>query len=137
MNRATGWKLTVVVAEDDDALRTLIATRLRDEGMQVIEAPDAFALAKQLALPADVVVADVRMPGMTAPQALQAAAKRPLKLILMSACTDAEVQGWGKLLGASAVLQKPFRLSALLDAIRAPAASGPRAPAARTSDLRF
>src|SRR5690348_14937269 len=62
----------VLVAEDDDTLRDMIASRLRRDGCEVVEAHDGnealaviTAIDAGLAEPAelDLVVIDVRMPG--------------------------------------------------------------------------
>lgn len=58
----------VLVAEDDPAVRTLMARILEAEGYTVRTASDgrqALALLECLPNPADVLVTDLRMPGLT------------------------------------------------------------------------
>jgi DNA-binding response OmpR family regulator len=68
----------VLVAEDNSALRTLMADVLCDEGYEVVEAADAFELEQAITIsnssgPAeafDLVVTDIRMPGKSGLDAL-------------------------------------------------------------------
>ena len=58
---------TVLVVEDNEALRRLVQQVLVQEGFRVIEAPDgavALALASECAEPLDLLLTDVIMPNM-------------------------------------------------------------------------
>jgi CheY-like chemotaxis protein len=64
----------VLVAEDDDALRDMIVTRLRADGCQVVEARDGDSALETITSidggssdvrALDLVVIDVRMPGLS------------------------------------------------------------------------
>lgn len=119
-------RLLVLVADDDDALRGLIAARLRAAGMDVVEACDAEDVHDYLSLsvcggglrPPDVVVTDVRMPGESGPDALFRTPLRDFTIVLMTASLDDEVRALGVELGAAAVFEKPFALGELVRLVR-------------------
>lgn len=119
----------VVVAEDDDELRRLIAHALRDDGYEVIEARSGMELLDQLSsliLSADtqsiphVVVSDIRMPGVTGLEILDGlrASRGILPFILITAFGDADTHQEALRLGAVTVLDKPFRLRELKRVLR-------------------
>jgi len=61
----------ILVVDDDEAIRTLLKDELTDEGYEVItatDARDALKLVEQE--PLDLVVLDIRMPGMDGLEAL-------------------------------------------------------------------
>jgi two-component system, response regulator, stage 0 sporulation protein F len=61
----------ILVVDDDEAIRTLLKEELEEEGYEVIvasNARDALKLVEQEAL--DLVVLDIRMPGMDGLEAL-------------------------------------------------------------------
>ena len=68
----------VLVAEDNSALRSLMADVLCDEGYEVVEAADAFELEQAIGISTssgpteafDLVVTDIRMPGKSGLDAL-------------------------------------------------------------------
>ena len=62
-----GGRETLLVAEDDDAVRDVLARSLREYGYTVLEARDgqhALEVATAAPAPPDLVVADVVMPGL-------------------------------------------------------------------------
>jgi len=61
----------ILVVDDDDAIRTLLKDELTDEGYEVITATDARDALKIVeSEPLDLVVLDIRMPGMDGLEAL-------------------------------------------------------------------
>jgi CheY-like chemotaxis protein len=128
---------TILVAEDDEALRTLLRIALESCGYTVLagaSGPAALQLAERHLEPIALLVSDVTMPGMEGPElARTLAAIRPgLKVLLLS--------GYGRdpayLDDGVDFMQKPFRPSALVARVReildlAPAAA--RAGAAPAS----
>jgi DNA-binding response OmpR family regulator len=115
----------VLLAEDDDEMRGLIAARLVDEGMQVVEVEDGFELRDYLSLcrpggdlrEPDIVVADVRMPGESGPDALLHTYHHP-PVVLISSVVDDEVRAYAERIGVEAVFQKPFAMRDLVGVIR-------------------
>jgi DNA-binding response OmpR family regulator len=62
---------TILVVDDDEAIRTLLQEELMEEGYQVMVATDARdALKKVEKEQLDLVILDVRMPGMNGLEAL-------------------------------------------------------------------
>jgi DNA-binding NtrC family response regulator len=114
----------VLVAEDDDDIRGLIAASLRSDGFDVIEARDGAELIGCMGLPGeqneaqsrpDVIVSDVRMPSVTGLQAL--ALLRRVRLatpfVLITAFGAEETCAEANQLGAAAMIHKPFDIDDL------------------------
>jgi CheY-like chemotaxis protein len=79
---------TILVVDDDFAIRTLLEDDLKDEGYRVLTADnarDALKIVEQEAL--DLVILDIRMPGMDGLEALPRilGMKEGLKVILHTA----------------------------------------------------
>jgi CheY-like chemotaxis protein len=116
----------VLVAEDDDEIRTVICASLRDDGYDVTEAADGTELVDWIAAVVegqvstfDVIVSDIQMPGFTALDVmagLRRAVSR-IPIILTTAYGDANTRLTARRLGALRVLDKPFDLSALRAAV--------------------
>jgi CheY-like chemotaxis protein len=81
---------TILVVDDDEAIRTLLQEELEDEGYKVLIATNARDALKMVANePLDLVVLDIRMPGMDGLEALPRilGLKEGLPVILNSAYT--------------------------------------------------
>jgi DNA-binding NtrC family response regulator len=112
---------TILVAEDDAHVRAFLVTALTRAGYQVLEAVDgteAIAILGDTATVIDVVVSDVDMPGATGLEVVEfASSRRPgIGLVLASGTnlwTADQIPGGVKL------LQKPFAIDQLTDAIEA------------------
>ena len=62
---------TILVVDDDEAIRTLLQEELEDEGYKVLIATNARDALKMVAdEPLDLVILDIRMPGMDGLEAL-------------------------------------------------------------------
>ena len=62
---------TILVVDDDEAIRTLLQEELEDEGYKVLIAINARDALKMVAAePLDLVILDIRMPGMDGLEAL-------------------------------------------------------------------
>jgi CheY-like chemotaxis protein len=119
-------RLLVLVADDDDDMRTLVAEALRADGCTTLEARDGQELLELLnsardepALEPDVVVADVKMPRLSGLGVLEAlrVAHWNLPVVMMTAVTDDSIHDVAKRLGAVGVLRKPFDPDDLLIAV--------------------
>jgi DNA-binding response OmpR family regulator len=118
----------VVLAEDDREMRMLVATTLRRAGWDVIEAGDGIDLLDCIAWVIEsrddgrdcVLVSDIRMPGLSGLDALERLRDVGWHgaIILITAFGDEATHARARELGASMVLDKPFDLDALCDAIR-------------------
>jgi PAS domain S-box-containing protein len=114
---------TVLLAEDEGALRAIIREILEDGGYTVLEAatPDeALSIAHAHEGPIQLLLTDVVMPRMSGRQlAHQMAALRlGLKVLYMSGYTDEAVMHNGVLEQGAEFVQKPFTADALLDKVR-------------------
>jgi DNA-binding NarL/FixJ family response regulator len=114
----------VVVADDDQAVRTVLSHVLSDEGIDVVglacDGREAVAFA--LELRPDTVLLDIRMPGLGGLEAAQQIrAKDPdVRLVMLSAYDDATLQQEAKAVGASRFLIKGCALGDLIDAVVGP-----------------
>ena len=114
---------TVLVVEDEEALRTGIRRLLQDEGYKVIEAENG-ATALQLLEGAEaeavaLVLTDLRMPVMDGRQLAAALARRrpSLPIVFMSGYT-AQLMDLRLVSPDLAFLAKPFKNEDLLAAVR-------------------
>jgi DNA-binding NtrC family response regulator len=122
---------TVLVVEDEQALRELVCEFLRSLGYNVLTADcgqNALSVASLHVLPIDVLVTDVVMPKMSGRQLSQTlVGLRPgLKTIYMSGYTDDAVVRHGIREAAVAFLQKPFSLDMLARKVREVIGQGQR-----------
>ncbi|MBI4377303.1 MAG: response regulator [Elusimicrobia bacterium] len=114
---------TILLVEDDDALRKLFRRVLASQGYQVIEASDgtgALAAARLHEGAIDLLVTDVIMPGLNGRQlADRLSATRPeMKALFVSGYTDHAVVHNGIVDPGIELLQKPFLPSELAERIR-------------------
>ncbi len=114
----------VVLAEDDAALRSLLAEALARMGLEVDEARDGFELDARLAAlagaPADLVVTDVRLPGLTGLTAIARLRRSDFttRVLVITAYAEPETRRFAAELSAT-ILEKPFDLSRFRDAVAA------------------
>jgi len=116
----------IVLAEDDENMRELLALALRIDGHEVHPAANGWELIEQLerleeeGIDADLVITDVRMPGVTGLDAIAAldGPRWSVPFVIMSAFGGHDVHERAFRLGAAAFLDKPFKLEALRDVVR-------------------
>ena len=109
----------ILVADDEAAIRDLLAFNLDAEGFEVVTASDGVE-ARQLALEgwADVILLDVMMPGLdgldvlAAVKANQATSEVPVVLLTAKAADSEIWAGWQA--GADYYITKPFELDEVL-----------------------
>ena len=111
----------IVVADDDDDIRDLVATTLRLDGYEVSEAGDGIALLDIVASsnPPHVIICDVRMPGidgLTMLAALRRVGSR-VPIIMMSAYCSSETRDEARTGGADVFFTKPFDMDDLRTAV--------------------
>jgi DNA-binding response OmpR family regulator len=117
----------VLLADDDPDMRTMVASALRKDGYEVIEARDGWQLLQYLAThtpqvddhPIDLVISDIRMPGKNGLDVLAGLrwADASTPFILITGFGDMQTHMEARRLGASAVLDKPFDLEHLRNVV--------------------
>jgi DNA-binding NtrC family response regulator len=116
----------VLLAEDDDDLRELLAARLQREGLRVVEVEDGFELRDYLDLcrpggdlsEPDLVITDIRMPGESGPEALAHSAFLHAPVMIISGFVGPELRSVAATAGVAAIFEKPVDLDLLMVAIR-------------------
>ena len=114
---------TILLVEDDPALRKMAAEVLRDTGYKVVTAQsgtEAIKVAAQHHGPLDVLLTDVVMPGMTGRElAGQIVTTHPrIRILYMSGYTDDAIGHHGFQGRTWRLLQKPFTHAALVRHVR-------------------
>ena len=112
----------MIVADDDDDMRSAVAEALRIEGYLVSEAHDGAELIAMLddgSVRPDIIVADIKMPRLSGFGVLQAltVGHRDVPVVLITALSDGPVGAVALKLGAVGVLHKPFDSDDLLTAV--------------------
>ncbi|MBZ5657384.1 MAG: response regulator [Acidobacteriia bacterium] len=113
---------TVLLVEDDRALRDLVRGFLQEAGYTVLPAPngvDALRVAEQHVGTIDLLLTDVIMPQLNGPELAQALAQsRPATQVLyMSGYTYDKIRHTAIGAGVN-IIQKPFRLEELAQKMR-------------------
>lgn len=118
----------VLIAEDDDEMRALLAHTLRQSGYSVIECADGLDLMEHLSSllgervsqHIDLIVSDVRMPWVNGLEVLRCTndylGYPPF--VVITAFPDEETRAQAKALGAALMLSKPFEMDYFLEVIR-------------------
>ncbi len=114
---------TILLVEDEAAVRLVASRILRQSGYTVIEAPDGAAAAALCAAhtgPLDLVVTDMVMPGMSAHElAAHVRAIRPeARVLFMSGYTEDAALRQRVLEPGAAFLEKPFTVQTLTRAVQ-------------------
>ena len=120
---ATEGTETLLLVEDNDAIREISAQALRRRGYTVFEArngEEAIDWASKSAVQADMLITDVVMPGMSGPNlAARLMQQTPnLRVLYMSGYTDDATEVHGAFWGGVPLLQKPFTPSQLAESVR-------------------
>jgi two-component system nitrogen regulation response regulator GlnG len=113
----------ILLAEDDYELRLLISQALQARGYEVIEVEDGWRLQQRLEFSRiffdhrwdfDLMVSDVRMPGISGLEALATLQEHPdpPPVILITAFGDRGAYAQASRLGATAFFDKPIDLDA-------------------------
>ncbi len=114
---------TILVVEDEPAVRALIVTVLQDLGYAHLEAADPAAALVLLdsGVPIDLLVTDVGLPGMNSRQLAEiACAKRPaLKVLFVTGYAEQAAVRNDFLSERMQMIAKPFDIDALAQRVRA------------------
>jgi PAS domain S-box-containing protein len=112
---------TLLLVEDDRAVREMTASFLRQLGYRVLEAPDGkqaleiFAAAEE---PIDLLVTDVVMPEIGGPELRERIESPRIKVLFMSGYPGEAMADRGLLERGAPLLEKPFTLQELARRVR-------------------
>jgi CheY-like chemotaxis protein/phage gpG-like protein len=112
---------TIVLVDDEDDVRSVMRTMLRQKGYEVLDAAsgaEAIRLLADHSGPVDILVTDVLMPGMSGRELYDHLARRHpgLRVLYVSGYADdafGHEPGWG-----AAMLSKPFSLETLAERVQ-------------------
>jgi CheY-like chemotaxis protein len=115
---------TVLVVEDDPALRRLMVRTLSAKGYRVLEASDgaeALQLVDRHGGPLDLVLTDIIMPGLSGPALVERLLPRTpdLKVLYITGYSEDAIRQHGLLPAGGALLEKPFTAHQLAERARA------------------
>lgn len=115
------------MVDDDPAWREALRKWLEDERFRTITLARADWVAPAIErYQPDVIVLDVNLPGVSGLDVLDSVSRRwpSLPVIIMTAFGGPGVGERAERLGAFAYMEKPFRMTALVDEIRRAASGG-------------
>jgi signal transduction histidine kinase len=115
-------KIRVLVADDEDGLRTTIAAWLGDEGFDVQEAPNGLDAVKLVqSNDFDIALLDIKMPGMNGLEVLRYIRKNSptTDTVMMTGMSDVSMAVEAMKLGAKEYLTKPIDLDQLVPQLKA------------------
>ena len=114
----------ILIVDDEPKVAFFLRKALLrlDKGYQVSTAgsgQEALQLLENK--PVDLVITDLRMPGMSGMELMEQIRARgmPCRLVLMTAYGNAEIEAAGYRLGACRYISKPFSLQELIEAVNA------------------
>lgn len=107
---------TALVVDDEEVIRRLVRTVLEADEYSVIEAPDGkIALEMAVDSKPSIVILDVMMPDMDGVEVCQRLDHAALKVVMLTARDDPELEKRCREAGADAFLTKPFSSIELLE----------------------
>ena len=118
----------MLVVDDDEVIRQLIAVNLTLEGFEVFTAIDGQdCLDKVVDVHPDVITLDIMMPRLdgwvTATQLRRNPATSSIKVVLITARAQEDDKSRGRQVGVDAYLTKPFDPAEMIRVVRALAGS--------------
>jgi two-component system cell cycle sensor histidine kinase/response regulator CckA len=122
--KTDGGAETILVVEDEAAVRALLKAMLEIKGYSVLEASggeEALALCQGQESPVNLLLTDVMMPGMSGQELADRIADRHpgLKTLFVSALSENQAIRQGMLKPGGQFLQKPFQSELLARNVRA------------------
>lgn len=112
---------TILVVDDQMGVRRLLFEAFQEEGYKVDMAangPDALEKINQVR--PDIVLMDMKMPGMSGLEVLREVKKqdKDLKIILMTAYGELEIVAEAMALGVTEYVTKPFDINEVRELVR-------------------
>jgi signal transduction histidine kinase len=117
----SGVSATILIADDEAALRQAIAEILRSSGYKVLEAEsstEALEMARLHQGPLEILLTDIVMPGLRGPELARRVAKVHPEVQIVYMSGYAEGLPEAQLPENSTFLQKPFRFATLLEKLK-------------------
>lgn len=114
-------KINVLIADDEESLRSTIAAWLGDEGFEVDQAADGLeAIKKVQGRDFDIALLDIKMPGANGLEVLRFIKKNsnPTEVVMMTGMSDVGIAVEAMKLGAKEYLTKPVDLDQLVPQLR-------------------
>ncbi|GAB1539684.1 hypothetical protein NUACC21_23510 [Scytonema sp. NUACC21] len=118
MNNKNTAKGKVLIADDDDDSRVMLAFLLEEEGWEVNEAKNGKeALEKVIKEQPDLLILDNRMPELTGTEVYQQLQEEGIKLTVILATAYDSLEELASSLGISHFISKPYDIPKLLKII--------------------
>ena len=114
-------KIRVLLADDEDALRSTIAAWLTDEGFAVEQAADGLEAIKLVqSMDFDIALLDIKMPGVNGLEVLRFIKKNSpsTDAVMMTAMSDVNMAVEAMKLGSKEYLTKPIDLDQLVPQLK-------------------
>jgi CheY-like chemotaxis protein len=121
------FRSSILLADDEAAMRTLLAFTLRSEGYEVVECADGTQLLEQLNIACapnalqrvDLIITDMRMPGISGLEVLRRVGdhRGVPPIMLITAFGDEQTHLQARQLGAAASIDKPFEIICFLELV--------------------
>jgi DNA-binding response OmpR family regulator len=132
----------ILIVEDEALVARQIASALTEDGHDPLTVRDGEAALKAVSdAPFDLVVLDIRLPGIDGFEVLRRLRKQHLasRVLLLTARTEVDDRVTGLQLGADDYLPKPFAMRELVARVRALGRRYPEEPvmSLRVDDLTF
>ena len=118
VHNSEGAKATVLVVDDEEAVRKLAAKILKKQGYKVLEAPHcggAYLICKGYKEPIHLILSDVVMPGMNGPELIDClqGVRQDFKVLYMSGYPNNVFAVHRVREGKINFIDKPFTLDGL------------------------
>lgn len=117
----------ILLAEDNEEMRAMLALALRDAGYTITECPDGVDLLMHLTplvehtgtVEYDLIISDIRMPGLTSMEILEGLTGNDAMppVVLITAFGDSETHEAARRCGVAVTINKPFEISDFLAAV--------------------
>lgn len=119
-----GEKIKILIADDEDSLRTLVRAVLEAEEKYLLdEATDGDEVMEKVkAEKPDILILDIMMPGQSGFEVCekikQTADLKDIKVIILTAKGQSTEEKWAKSIGADHFISKPFSPLELLELVK-------------------
>jgi DNA-binding response OmpR family regulator len=130
---------TIVLAEDDGAIRDLLSCHLEREGFAVVSAPDGHAALRRARGAVDLLILDVGLPGVDGYDVARTLRReqRCVPIVMLTARTEEIDRVLGFELGADDYVCKPFSPREVVARVKAILRRSGKPVPAQGSLLRF